>query len=71
LRRDGVRLTLGEQPFHVLQRLLERPGELVTREELRTALWPAETFIEDLDQGLNAAVKRLRVALGDNADNRN
>ena len=68
LRRQGVRVTLGEQPTQVLQRLLERHGELVTREELRAILWPDQTFIDDFDQGLNAAVKRLRDALGDSAD---
>ena len=69
LRRDGVRVTIGEQPIRVLQRLLERPGELVTREDLRAILWPGQTFIDDFDQGLNAAVKRLRDLLGDSADN--
>src|ERR671919_2445808 len=69
LRRHGVRVTVGEQPTQVLQRLLERHGELVTREELRAILWPGQTFIDDFDQGLNAAVKRLRDALGDSADN--
>jgi len=48
--------------------LLERPGEVVTREELRAKLWPADTFV-DFDHGLNAAVKRLRDALGDTAEN--
>jgi len=58
---------LQEQPFQVLIALLQRPGELVTREELRTNLWPADTFV-DFDHSLNAAVKRLRDALGDSAD---
>jgi len=58
---------LQEQPFQVLVALLQRPGELVTREELRTKLWPADTFV-DFDHSLNAAVKRLRDALGDSAD---
>ena len=69
LRRAGVRVTIGEQPTQVLQRLLERHGELVTREDLRAILWPDQTVIEDFDQGLNAAVKRLRDVLGDSADN--
>ena len=60
LRRDGVRVTIGEQPTQVLRLLLERHGELVTREDLRATLWPGQTFIDDFDQGLNAAVKRLR-----------
>ena len=60
-------MKLQEQPFQVLVALLQRPGELVTREELRTNLWPADTFV-DFDHSLNAAVKRLRDALGDSAD---
>jgi DNA-binding winged helix-turn-helix (wHTH) protein/Tol biopolymer transport system component len=67
LRKQGHRLKLQEQPFQVLAALLERPGELVTREELRSKLWPAETFV-DFDHGLNAAIKRLRDALGESAD---
>ena len=67
LRKAGVRINLPEQPFQVLEALLDRPGDLVTREELRQRLWPAETFV-DFDQGLNAAVRRLRDALGDSAD---
>jgi Tol biopolymer transport system component/DNA-binding winged helix-turn-helix (wHTH) protein len=68
LRRNGRRIRLQEQPFQVLAMLLERPGEIVTREELRGRLWPADTFV-DFDHGLNAAVKRLRDALGDSAEN--
>ncbi len=68
LRRNGVRVRLQEQPFQVLVSLLERPGEVVTREELRRRLWPADTFV-DFEHSLNAAVKRLREALGDSADN--
>lgn len=67
LRRRGEKVKLQEQPFQVLVTLLERPGEVVTREELRSKLWPADTFI-DFDHGLNAAIKRLRDALGDSAD---
>src|SRR2546425_1898811 len=68
LRRNGIKIRLQEQPFQVLAMLLERPGEIVTREELRSRLWPADTFV-DFDHGLNAAVKRLRDALGDSAEN--
>lgn len=67
LRRSGVKLRLQEQPFQVLKRLLERPAEVVTREELQAALWPADTFV-DFDTSLNTAIKRLREALGDSAD---
>jgi TolB-like protein/DNA-binding winged helix-turn-helix (wHTH) protein/Tfp pilus assembly protein PilF len=68
LRKQGVRIKLQEQPFQVLAALLGRPGEVVTREELRGKLWPAETFV-DFDHGLNAAIKRLRDALGESAEN--
>jgi Tol biopolymer transport system component/DNA-binding winged helix-turn-helix (wHTH) protein len=68
LRRNGRKIRLQEQPFQVLAMLLEHPGEIVTREELHTRLWPADTFV-DFDHGLNAAVKRLRDALGDSAEN--
>lgn len=68
LRRNGLRVRLQEQPFQVLAMLLERPGEVVTREDLHARLWPADTFV-DFDHGLNAAVKRLRDALGDSAEN--
>ena len=67
LRKAGVRISLPEQPLQVLKALLERPGELVTREELKQRLWSAETFV-DFEHGLNAAVRRLRDALGDAAD---
>src|SRR5262249_2252589 len=66
LRKHGVRLRLQEQPFQVLAMLLERPGETVTREELRNRLWTAETFV-DFDHGVNKAVNRIREALGDSA----
>jgi DNA-binding winged helix-turn-helix (wHTH) protein/Tol biopolymer transport system component len=68
LRRNGVKVRLQEQPFQVLSMLLEHPGEVVTREDLHARLWPADTFV-DFDHGLNAAVKRLRDALGDSAEN--
>src|SRR6266849_512545 len=67
LRRRGQKVKLQEQPLQVLAALLERPGEMVTREELRSKLWPADTFV-DFDHGLNAAIKRLRDALGESAD---
>ena len=59
LRKSGVKIKLNEQPFQVLTVLLERPGEVVTREELQTRLWPADTFV-DFDLSLNSAVKKLR-----------
>jgi len=62
-----VRVKLPQQSFQILQMLLERPGELVSRDELRQALWPADTFV-DFDHGLNNSVKRIRDALGDSAD---
>jgi DNA-binding winged helix-turn-helix (wHTH) protein/Tol biopolymer transport system component len=67
LRKHGVRLRLPGQSFQVLKMLLERPGTLVTREELRQALWPSDTFV-DFDHGVSAAVNRLREAIGDSAD---
>jgi TolB-like protein/DNA-binding winged helix-turn-helix (wHTH) protein/Flp pilus assembly protein TadD len=67
LRKSGVRLKLQDQPFQILALLLERPGEIVTREELRKRLWPSDTFV-DFDVGLNTAVKRLRDVLGDSAE---
>jgi adenylate cyclase len=67
LRKRGMRIKLQVQPFQVLQMLLEHAGEVVTREELQKRIWPADTFV-DFDQGLNNAVKRLREALGDDAE---
>jgi DNA-binding winged helix-turn-helix (wHTH) protein/tetratricopeptide (TPR) repeat protein len=67
LRKGGVRIRLQEQPLRVLMRLIRQPGEVVTREELRQELWPDNTFL-DFEHGLNAAVKRLRDALGDSAE---
>jgi Tol biopolymer transport system component/DNA-binding winged helix-turn-helix (wHTH) protein len=67
LRKAGVRLGLQEQPLQILAALLERPGDLVTREELRQRLWPDGTFV-DFEHGLNAVVSRLRDTLGDSAD---
>lgn len=68
LRKSGIRVRLQEQPFQVLAALLERPGELVTREELHTRLWP-DAVAGDFEQGLNKAVNKLRVALSDSAEN--
>lgn len=67
LRKEGRKIKLQEQPFRVLSYLLERAGDVVTREELRQQLWPADTFV-DFDHGLNSAVARLREALRDSAD---
>lgn len=67
LRKHGIRVKLQAQPFSVLAALLERPGVVVTRDELRKRLWPEDTFV-DFEHGLNAAVKRLRQALGDSAE---
>jgi DNA-binding winged helix-turn-helix (wHTH) protein len=66
LWRAGERVRVQEQPFQVLAVLLRRPGELVTREELRQQLWPADTFV-DFDHSLNTAINKLREALGDSA----
>src|SRR5438309_3708363 len=68
LRKRGVKIKLQDQPFQILQILLERSGEVVTREELRGRIWPADTFV-DFDQGLNNAIKRLRESLSDSPDN--
>ncbi len=68
LTKSGVRIRLQEQPFQILALLLERPGQLVTREEIRQKLWSTDTFVE-FDDALNTAVRKLRVALSDVADN--
>src|SRR6516162_6864701 len=68
LRRNGSKVCLQEQPFQILTVLLERPGDVVSREELRARLWPSDTFV-DFDHSLNTAVRRLRDALGDSAEN--
>src|SRR5438445_9633960 len=67
LTKHGKRLRLQEQPFQLLAMLLEKPGELVTREELRGRLWP-QTFV-DFDHGLNKAISKIREALGNSAEN--
>jgi eukaryotic-like serine/threonine-protein kinase len=68
LRKDGTKLKVQDQPLKVLAMLLVRPGELVTREELRKGLWSDDTFV-DFERGLNTAVNRLRAALNDSAEN--
>ena len=67
IRKHGRRLRIQERPFCVLQALLDRPGDVVSREELRARLWPADTFV-DFDNGLNNAVRKLRGVLSDSAD---
>jgi DNA-binding winged helix-turn-helix (wHTH) protein len=67
LFKQGRKVKLQGQPFELLLTLLDRPGELVTREELRQRIWPSDTA-GDFDHGLNRAVNRIREALGDSAD---
>lgn len=67
LSKNGVRLKLQPQPIQLLLVLLQHPGELVTREELQQRLWPTHTFV-DFEHGLNTAIKKLRLALGDEAE---
>src|SRR5713101_1350037 len=67
LRKNGIRLRLSGQPFQVLAILIERPGEVITPEELHSKLWPADTFV-DFDHGLNNAVARIREVLDDSSD---
>ncbi|HVA17740.1 MAG TPA: winged helix-turn-helix domain-containing protein, partial [Candidatus Dormibacteraeota bacterium] len=66
IHKHGVRIKLHGQPFEILLLLLERPGEVITREELQAKLWPADTFV-DFEHGVNTAVKKLRRTLGDSA----
>lgn len=68
LRKSGIRIKLQEQPFLILEMLLDRPSLIVTRDELKQKLWPADTFV-DFDLSLNSAVKKLRQALSDDSDN--
>jgi DNA-binding winged helix-turn-helix (wHTH) protein/tetratricopeptide (TPR) repeat protein len=68
LRKHGVRVRLPGQPYCILSMLLERPGEVVTREEMRQRLWTSETFV-DFEHSLNTAIKKLRAALGDSPEN--
>src|SRR6185295_7458664 len=67
LRKDGVRLHLQDKPLRVLEALVERPGTLVTRDELRKRLWSDDTFV-DFDNSLNNAISRLRAVLDDEPD---
>jgi DNA-binding winged helix-turn-helix (wHTH) protein len=67
VRKAGVRIKLQDQPLQILLKLLEQAGDVVSREELRTALWKDDTFV-DFDAGLNTAIRRLRDTLGDSAD---
>jgi eukaryotic-like serine/threonine-protein kinase len=68
LRKHGVKLKLQAKPLQVLEALLERPGEIVSREALRSRLWPSDVFV-DFEAGLNTAANRLRIVLGDSAEN--
>lgn len=67
VRKHNFKIRLQDQPFRILQILLEHPGDLVTREEIQRRLWPADTFV-DFEKGLNNAIRKLRDALGDSAD---
>src|SRR5438552_16263098 len=68
LRKHGVRIRLPGQPFCILSILLEKPGEVITREEMRQRLWSSDTFV-DFEHSLNSAIKKLRAALGDSPEN--
>src|SRR5256885_15049438 len=68
LFKQGIKIRLQQQPLRVLALLLEHAGEVVTREDLRQAIWPAGTFVE-FDVGVDAAIHKLRTALGDSAEN--
>src|ERR1700747_1665555 len=68
VRKAGLRIRVQQQPMKLLEILLEHPGEVVTREELRSRVWPSESF-GDFDQALNIAIGKLRSALGDSAEN--
>src|SRR5579864_6376158 len=68
LSRNGIRVKLQDQPFRVLVVLLERSGEIVSRDELRQKLWPDGTYV-DFDGSLNAVLKKLRAAIDDDSDN--
>src|ERR1700749_3324437 len=67
LRKSGVRVRMQEQPFQILLMLLERPTQVVTRDEIRQRLWPDDVFV-DFEHSVNSAVARLRDALGDSAE---
>src|SRR5467141_4873365 len=68
LRKHGVRIRLPGQPFCILSVLLQKPGEVITREEIRRRLWSSDTFV-DFEHSLNSAIKKLRAALGDSPEN--
>jgi Tol biopolymer transport system component/DNA-binding winged helix-turn-helix (wHTH) protein len=68
LRKEGIRVPVQEKPLHLLRLLLESEGQVVNREQLRDALWPADTFV-DFEHGVNVAIRKLRQALGDSPDN--
>src|SRR5579871_2044715 len=68
LYKGGRKVTLQEQPFRVLALLLDRPGEVVTRQDIQSRLWPADTYV-GFDEGLNTAIRKLRTAFGDSAEN--
>ncbi len=68
LRKHGVRIRLPGQPFYILSILLEKPGQVITREEMQQRLWSSDTFV-DFEHGLNSAIKKLRAALGDSPEN--
>src|SRR5258708_24907825 len=68
LYKGGTKVRIQQLPFRALTLLLSRPGEVVSREDLRQALWPEDVFV-DFDQGISSAMRRLRDALGDTADN--
>ncbi|MGH9428728.1 MAG: winged helix-turn-helix domain-containing protein, partial [Terriglobia bacterium] len=68
LRKRGIKVKVSEQPFQILAMLLERPGELLTREEIQQKLWPDGTLV-DYDHSINTAINKIREALGDSADN--
>src|SRR6516165_7638210 len=67
LRKQGLKIRLQEQPLRILQMLLANPGQVLTRDELRNALWPTNSYV-DFDHGLNRSINKLREALGDSAD---
>src|SRR5579863_9161728 len=67
LRKDGTRIRVQTKPLQILRMLIERPGDLITREELQRELWPDGTFV-DFEGGLNTATNRLRAALNDSAE---
>ena len=67
LRKQGIKIKLHQQPFQILQILLEHPGEVISREELQKRIWPSDTFV-DFDHGLYNGIKKLREALGDVAE---